>query len=74
MTVSKRTKTLWHVIIVVWAIANVIVPGGLVLSIAVGAWLAWNRSPYLRFFVITMLVAMLATAATGMGGYVVFHR
>lgn len=74
MTVSKRVETRVQALIVVWAIASVIVPWGLALSVAIGIWLAWHRSPYLRFFMITVLAAMLVVAVAGLGGHAVFHR
>ncbi len=64
----------WTVLIVAWVLATVMVPAGLALSVAVAIWLAGHRSPYLRFFVITMLAAMLVTAVMGLGGYAVIHR
>ncbi len=56
----------WQVLIVVWAVASIVVPGGLVLSIAMAVWLAWQHSPYFWFFVIVVMATGLAMAGLGL--------
>lgn len=76
MNASKPMELRWPVLIVAWAVATLIVPGGLAASIVVAIWLAWRRSPYLWFFVIAVMAVSLLEATLGLsfGGYAVSHH
>lgn len=71
VSTPTRMEARWQVLIVVWALAGILVPGGLILSIAIAVWLAWQHSPYFWFFVIVMGAAGLVIA--GLGLAVSFH-
>lgn len=66
MSTPRRMETRWQILIVVWALFGFLIPGGLVLSIAMAVWLAWQRSPYFWFFVIVVLAAGLVIAGLGL--------
>ena len=75
MSTSKHREARWQVLIVVWALVGIVVPGGLFLSIAIAIWLAWQHSPYFWFFVIAVVAGSLVIAVAGLAGLSVasFH-
>ena len=75
MSTSKHREARWQVLIVVWALVGIVVPGGLFLSIAIAIWLAWQHSPYFWFFVIAVVAGSLVIAGLGLAGWsaVSFH-
>ncbi len=68
MSAAKRMEARWQVLIVAWALASSLVPGGLLLSAALAVWLAWRHSPYLWFFVAAVAAVGLAVGVLGLAG------
>ncbi|MDA8198669.1 MAG: hypothetical protein M0Z54_04435 [Thermaerobacter sp.] len=75
MSTPKQMEARWQVLIVVWALIGIVVPGGLFLSIAIAIWLAGQHSPYFWFFVIAVAAGGLVIAGLGLAGLsaVSFH-
>lgn len=73
---SATMKHRGKMIIIAWATINLIIPLLLLPSVAIGVWLAAKQSPYFKFYLWVVLVALVVRGALGLsfGGHAVAHR